>query len=101
MHKTLRFTRAASLALIACLGLAQCNTPQDAALVTGATTVDSVRERGELVVLTLKGPTTYRKSAEGPVGYEVDMVEAFAEQMGVTTRYVAYPDIDALILAPA
>lgn len=88
---------AAGAILLAVLGITQCRAPENGALVTSETTIDSVRDSGELVVLTLKGPTTYRDHEEGAVGYEVEMIEAFAEQMGVTPRYIAMDDIDALI----
>ena len=65
--------------------------------MTSSTTVDSIRESGELVVLTLKGPTTYRAHGSGALGYEVDMIETFAEQLGVTPRFVAMKDLDTLI----
>ena len=45
--------------------------------------MDTVIASGELVVLTLNGPTTYRSATDGAMGYEVDMIEAFAEQLGV------------------
>lgn len=99
MAKTFRTGLAAGALVLAFLGLAQCRSPQDAAIVTDSTTVESVREGGRLVVLTLKGPTTFRDIGDGGFGYEVDMVEAFAEQLGVTPRYVVMKDIDALITA--
>ncbi len=64
-----------------------------------ATSVEEIRDRGELVVLTLKGPTIYRAGANGPDGYEVDIARAFARSLGATPRFVVKPDIDSLLSA--
>ncbi|TSA20217.1 MAG: hypothetical protein D4R70_05885, partial [Betaproteobacteria bacterium] len=46
-------------------------------------------DTGELVVLTLNGPTTYFLDAEDtPAGFEYDLVEAFARQQGWSLRFV-------------
>ncbi|WP_084397488.1 membrane-bound lytic murein transglycosylase MltF [Henriciella aquimarina] len=99
MDKKFRIGLAAGAALLAGLGITQCRPAQDAALVTDSTTIETVKEGGNLVVLTLKGPTTYREADDGPMGYEVDMIKAFAKDLGVTPRFVAMEDIGALIAA--
>lgn len=77
--------------------LAQCARQDDGIIVTNSTSVDSIRERGELVVLTLNGPTTYRDTEDGPIGYEVDMVEAFAESLDIDVRFIAMNNVEELI----
>ena len=52
-------------------------------------TIETLRQDGHLVVLTLEGPTSYRESDVGPTGfrddltgpqgYEVELTAAFAE----------------------
>lgn len=46
-----------------------------------------IRERGELHVLTRNAPTTWYADRDGPAGPEYEMVEAFAEHLGVEARY--------------
>ena len=51
--------------------------------------IPSARENGELVVLTRNGPTTYYENAQGEyVGLEHDLVNLFAEQLGLRVRWV-------------
>ena len=99
MGKKVRNGLLAGGALAAAVILSQCTAPREQVLVNETTTIDSVIESGELVVLTLDGPTTYRSAADGAMGYEVDMIEAFAEQLGVEARFVTVSNIDALIQA--
>lgn len=99
MGKKVRNGLLAGGALAAAVVLSQCSAPREQALVNESTTLDSVIESGELVVLTLKGPTTYQNATSGAMGYEVDMIEAFAEQLGVEPRFVTYSNIDELIQA--
>ncbi|MCP5137851.1 MAG: membrane-bound lytic murein transglycosylase MltF [Gammaproteobacteria bacterium] len=53
--------------------------------------LERIQERGELIVATRYGETTWQRTAEGPEGIEYDLVTAFAEQIGVTPRFV-FPD---------
>lgn len=46
--------------------------------------LDRVLERGELRVVTRNTPTTYYVGPDGPRGPEFDLVEGFAEDLGVT-----------------
>lgn len=74
--------------------------------VPAGASLDTIRESGRLIVLTLEGPTSYRESIAGaigfrenftgPQGYEVELTAAFAEQLGVTPVYVVKPDLAAL-----
>lgn len=53
-----------------------------------ANQLERVRARGELIVATRYGPTTYYEGPTGPVGLEHDLVERFARQLGVTVHFV-------------
>ncbi len=54
-------------------------------------------DTGELVVLTLNGPTTYFLAADDePMGFEHDLVMAFARQQGWTVRFVVADSLDSL-----
>lgn len=55
----------------------------------GSGSVPSVHEAGELVVLTREGPTTYTvDEALGPVGFEHDLAQLFAQELGVKVRFI-------------
>jgi peptidoglycan lytic transglycosylase F len=45
--------------------------------------LDQVLRLGELRVVTRNTPTTYYESAEGPAGPEFDLVQEFADELGV------------------
>lgn len=47
------------------------------------TTLDRVLETGVLRVATVNSPTTYFIGPDGPMGYEYDLAQRFAEQLGV------------------
>ena len=79
---------------VAVLGTARC-APQPRGLGDG--TVEDIRARGELVVLTLPGPTSYLDIEGAPEGYEVDLARAFATHLGVEARFLVRRDIDALL----
>lgn len=52
---------------------------------------------GELVVLTLNGPTTYFLDADDEaMGFEHDLVMAFAQQQGWTVRFLVADSLDSL-----
>jgi len=46
--------------------------------------LDQVLETGELRVVTRNSPTSYTTSPDGPTGPEYDLVQAFAEELGVS-----------------
>ena len=50
--------------------------------------LQSVKSSGELVVLTRSSPTTYYESPEGLAGLEFDLVNGFADFLGVKARFV-------------
>ncbi|MGB3626645.1 MAG: membrane-bound lytic murein transglycosylase MltF [Henriciella sp.] len=97
MKTEVRIGLVAGATILSGLMLTQCQPANDAAIVTDTTTLESIRESGELVVLTLEGPTTYTQYDDDAEGYEIDVIEAFAENLGVTPRYVVMDDVEALI----
>ncbi len=92
-------SRAVSLLLLALALPVGCSEPPPP--VRDPDTLATIRERGELVVLTLAGPTSLIENEDGPPsGYEVDLANAFAASLGVTARFevaASLPDLfDAL-----
>ncbi len=76
--------------------LASCGGSGDRAL--DGTGLAAIQERGEVVVLTTSGPTTYTMGEDGePVGYEVDLARAFAEDLGVGVRFVVFDDLSGVL----
>lgn len=45
-----------------------------------------IQESGTLRVLTIRGPTTYYETADGPSGFEYDLLTAFADELDVRLR---------------
>ncbi|MEQ9314325.1 MAG: transporter substrate-binding domain-containing protein, partial [Henriciella sp.] len=99
MKTNVRLGVLAGAIILSGLTLTQCQSGNDAAIVTDSTTIESIREGGELVVLTLEGPTTYTRFGSDAEGYEIDIIDAFAESIGVKPRYVVMKDVDALVTA--
>lgn len=58
---------------------------------TPDTLLDRIKASGVLVVATRNGPTTYYQGPDGPTGFEYDLVEAFAQHLGVKVKWV-FPD---------
>ncbi len=64
------------------------------------------RETGEIVFLTLRGPTTTqdipaagKRSNETQTGFEHDLATLFAQEIGATPKFVVAPGYNALALA--
>lgn len=58
----------------------------------------AIQARGELVVLTARGPTTYQDGEAGePTGYEVELAQAFADDLGVGVRFIVYDDLNGVL----
>ena len=91
--------RARILPLMAILSvLVGCGPP---AVPGGAASVTALQARGTLIVLTLEGPTSYLPGADGPSGYEVDLIRAFAAHLGVEAQFDTRPSIATLTAALA
>lgn len=60
----------------------------------------SPREKGELVVLTVRGPTTYEPAPNGArSGFEHDLAREFARELGVKARFVTFENAEQAIAA--
>ncbi|MEE2525636.1 membrane-bound lytic murein transglycosylase MltF [Hyphobacterium sp. HN65] len=74
------------------LVLVQCSGPAEE-----ETSFETLVESGELVVLTLDGPTIHERRDGAAEGFEVDLVSAFADEYGLSVRFRVMRDIGALI----
>ncbi|MGH8502284.1 MAG: membrane-bound lytic murein transglycosylase MltF [Gammaproteobacteria bacterium] len=59
--------------------------------------IERILARGELVVVTRNGPTTYYAGSDGPAGFEYDLAKAFSEHLGITLKMVAPRDLTKLL----
>lgn len=83
----------------AALVLAACSGPEAS---HRGDTLEDIRESGELVVVTAPGPTSYSLNEAGePVGYEVELVQAFAEHLGVPVRFEVKDNLRGVLAAIA
>ena len=59
--------------------------------------IPPVAQSGELVVLTVNGPVTYFEDAQGlPSGFEYDLVQLFARELGAKPAFVVVDDPNAI-----
>jgi len=76
--------------LILVLGMVSCSIPE--------TPIPPVQESHELVVLTRNSPTTYYEDAQGNyAGLEYDLVNLFAQEIGVNARFVVATEFNRII----
>lgn len=54
--------------------------------VETTSTLEQVKNQGELVIVTRNGPTTFYEGPFGPTGPEYDLANLFAEHLGVKLR---------------
>lgn len=103
MTRHLRILAPAVLGGLLALILAGCGQGGSVDAGKGRTVPASFAELaesgGELVVLTLEGPTSYYVSGGERTGYEVELAEAFARSHDLEIRFVVKQDIDALFAA--
>lgn len=60
--------------------------------------LDAIKKKGELVVLTRKAPTTYYVERNGETaGFEHDMAKHFARWLGVSVRFKLYDSVGEII----
>lgn len=64
-----------------------------------ATSLDSIRSQGELVIITRNAPTTYYEGRDGTTGLEYDLTKAFAKHLGVKARFVVKDNVNEIIRA--
>lgn len=62
----------------------------------GSDRLEQILAKGELVILTRNAATTYYESGEGYLGVEYEMAQAFADSLGVSTRFVIKEDVSDL-----
>lgn len=67
--------------LLACLSVSLGACQQDS-------TLTSIQEKGELIIVTRNAPSTYYELHDEPAGFEYDMTQDFAESLGVKARYI-------------
>jgi membrane-bound lytic murein transglycosylase F len=56
-------------------------------LPSGDSSIDDLKEAGELVVISRESPTTLYQGSDGPAGPEYDYLKSFAEFLGVELRF--------------
>ncbi|MCW8853650.1 MAG: membrane-bound lytic murein transglycosylase MltF [Gammaproteobacteria bacterium] len=61
--------------------------------------LDTIRQQGELVVLTRNAPTTRYEGRDGPSGPEHDLVTQFARQHNLKVRFKIFNSTDDIITA--
>jgi len=60
---------------------------------TGEDALDRIEARGEIIVATRNGPTTYYIDKGEPAGFEHELARSFAEDLGVQVRFVSQHNI--------
>lgn len=63
------------------------------------TGVEQVRERGELIVVTRHAPTTFYRNQHGPTGFEYELADSFARDLGVELRIITRDSIGGVLAA--
>ncbi|OOG22941.1 lytic transglycosylase F [Thioalkalivibrio denitrificans] len=76
------------------LSLSACSSEEAA-----SPDLEAISDRGELLVITRNAPTTYYYGRDGEVGFEYELVSAFAEHLGVSPRFVIRDSVDDVINA--
>ena len=59
--------------------------------------LETIAERGRLIVATRNGPTTYYEGSDGPTGLEYDLASHFADRLDVELEFVLADSISELI----
>src|ERR1700693_5483110 len=69
-------------------------------LLTGcskpSSSLEQIRARGELRMVTVNSPTSYYLGAHGPQGFEFRLATAFARELGVALVVKTVPDAAAM-----
>ncbi len=80
-------------------GCDQVSTLTDIYSSDPPTVLDDICESGELIILTRNAPTTYYEGRDGPDGFEYQLVERFAEELGVGVSYVVLNSVQDILSA--
>lgn len=75
-HRAFELTLYVMLIIILAIATVQSNN----------NTLEKIKKRGTLTVITRNGPTTYYESPDGPAGFEYDLAKAFADHIGVELK---------------
>lgn len=98
LNRALRAAAAPAVLLVAACGGSGQNA--DSASAVEESGLAAIQARGELVVLTTPGPTTFEPGEGGePSGYEVDLARAFAEDLGVEVRFEVFEELSGVFEA--
>ncbi len=68
---------------------------------SGLTQVERIQARGNLVMLTVNGASTYYLGPEGETGFEYELALAFSRYLGVPLQVITVPSVGDLIPALA
>ena len=60
------------------------------------TTLEKIKQRGYIKILTLNSATTYFQDIDGPNGFEYHLANWFADSIGVKARFVTVPGFSDL-----
>jgi membrane-bound lytic murein transglycosylase F len=63
----------------------------------GQSLVETIKQDGQLVVLTRNSPTTYYEDVDGPAGLEYELTKMFAYELGVELTLVLPQTLDDLL----
>jgi len=96
--------RLASLLALPLLFACSAETPEDGEarvdkVAPVAISPQSIREEGELVVITRNAPTTVYEDRDGLNGFEYRLTAALAESLGVPVRYRYVDSVEAVLAA--
>ena len=74
--------------VLALLWLAACSNDQR---------LNRILSDGELVVVTRNAPTTYYEGREGLAGFEYELIQGFAQHLGVKPRFVIKDNLSEIL----
>jgi membrane-bound lytic murein transglycosylase F len=61
------------------------------------TTLNLIKQKGELVIVTHTSPTTYYEGPEGDTGFEYDLAKQFADYLGVKLKVISVDSFNNII----
>lgn len=61
------------------------------------TRLEMVQERGKLIAVTRNAATTYYIGTEGPTGLEYELLNGFAQTLGVELQLIVAPNLDTVM----